>query len=201
MTTTFLLIRHAETDATGTRLTGWQPGWHLNQRGVAQARHLAHIFSGVLIGGVYCSPLERAMETAEPIASRHGLAVAASPDLGEMHIGEWEGCTFEELRQQELWRRFNSFRSGTRPPKGELMGETQARMVQRLDRIREQHADEVVAVVSHCDPLRSVVAHFLGISLDLVLRFEISPASTSVVQVSDWTADVLCLNYTGGLPL
>jgi len=155
----------------------------------------------VAIRAVYTSPLERAIETAEPIARRQGLEFQQVPEIGEIHIGEWQGLTMQELDKREDWRRFNTFRSGTRAPGGELMLETQTRMVRQLDRLCAKHPDEIVALVSHGDPLRSALAYFLGIPLDLVLRFEVSPASLSIVQIHDWGARVLCLNDTGEVPL
>jgi len=199
--TTFLLIRHGDTDAIGSVMAGWAPGWHLNPRGRQRAEKLAERLAGVAIRAVYTSPLERAIETAEPIARRHGLEPQHVPEIGEIHLGEWQGLTMQELDKREDWRRFNTFRSGTRAPGGELMLETQTRMVRQLDRLCAKHPDEIVALVSHGDPLRSALAYFLGIPLDLVLRFEVSPASLSIVQVHDWGARVLCLNDTGELPL
>ena len=65
-------------------------------------------------------------------------------------------------------------------------------------RWRTRIADETVAIVSHGDPLRSVVAFYLGISIDMMLRFEISPASVSVLELSEWTSRVMCVNDRGG---
>jgi probable phosphoglycerate mutase len=141
------------------------------------------------------------METAEPIAEWHALTPQCREALQEFHFGEWEGRSIEALDQDGDWRRFNAYRSSVRAPGGELMLETQTRMIAQLDCIRKQHPGATVAVVSHADPLRSVLAHYLGVPLDLLLRFEISPASVSVVQTDDWNARVLCLNQTGDLKL
>src|SRR3954447_21629237 len=164
--TTFLLIRHGETDAVGKWIMGWRPGWHLNSTGRQQAETLAKILSRLPVRAVYTSPLERAIETAEPIAQRHGLSPVPLPDFGEMHLGKWEGLSMAELDQRQEFKRFNQYRSGTRAPGGELMLETQVRMVCRLDQLAAEHPDDTVAVVSHGDPLRAVIAHYLGLSLD-----------------------------------
>src|SRR3954454_5362733 len=71
--TTFLLIRHGETDANGKSIMGWRPGWHLNARGREQVEKLARRLERAPIRAVYTSPLERALETAEPVAHRHRL--------------------------------------------------------------------------------------------------------------------------------
>src|SRR5262245_47888989 len=119
--TTFLLIRHGETDAVGKRVTGWQPGWHLNSRGKQQVERLVERMMQLPIHAVYSSPLERAIETAEPIARSHDLRVGALEDFGEIHVGAWEGLTMQELEPREDWKLFNTYRSGTRCPGGELI--------------------------------------------------------------------------------
>jgi probable phosphoglycerate mutase len=56
----------------------------------------------------------------------------------------------------------------------------------------------MIAIVSHGDPLRSLLAYYLGISPEAMLRFEISPASVSVLEASEWTSRVVCVNDRGG---
>lgn len=197
--TTFLLIRHAVNDAVGKRITGWMQGVHLNQRGLGQAEELAGRLSGLPIVAVYSSPLERARETAEPIARQLGLRVHLCEEVGEIRYGDWTGRDIEELREVPLWQRFNLFRSSTRVPGGELMAEVQSRMIAALERMREQHPGDMVAVVSHGDVIKSAVAHYAGIHLDLFHRIEISPASVSIVVVNDYGPHILRINDTGEL--
>jgi broad specificity phosphatase PhoE len=199
--TTFLLIRHGETDAIGKSMMGWMPGWHLNANGKQQVAKLAERLARLPIRAVYASPLERAIETAEPIARVHGLAVQPVDDLGEVHMGSWQGLSMAELDRREDWRKFNTYRGGARPPGGEMMIEVQTRIIRELHCLEERHPAEIVAVVSHGDPLRSAAAYYLGIPLDLMLRFEIAPASVTAVEVADWGPRVLCLNETGDVPL
>jgi len=73
--TTILLIRHAETDAVGKTIVGWLPGTHLNRAGVTQAERLAARLAALPITAIYSSPLERAVETARPLAERRGCAM------------------------------------------------------------------------------------------------------------------------------
>ena len=198
--TTFLLIRHGETDANGKWLAGRSPGVPLNARGRRQAIQLAELLATPVLAAVYTSPLERALETAEPIARRHGLSPRPVEDLGELLFGEWEGKSFAELDGREDWRRFNTCRGLVRPPGGELMMESQVRMVGQLECLGERHPDEQIALVSHGDPLRSLIAHCMGIPLDFMLRFDIDPGSLSVVRSEPWGTRVLSLNQTGELP-
>lgn len=198
--TTFLLIRHATNDLVGKVIAGWTPGVHLNDEGRRQAEHLGRWLGSAPIAAIYSSPLERTRETAAPLAERLGLEVHLNEALGEVRFGEWTGRTMEELAREPRWQRWNSFRTGARAPGGELMIEVQTRIVAALEEIRARHPDEVVAVFSHGDPIRSTIAYYASIPLDQFLRIEVSPASVSVITVHDWGPKILRLNDTGEMP-
>lgn len=77
------------------------------------------------------------------------------------------------------------------------MIEVQTRMVRGTEDIRRAHADETTVIVGHADPLRALIAHYLGCPLDLLLRFSISPASLTAVRFCDDVPNILFLNDTG----
>jgi probable phosphoglycerate mutase len=141
------------------------------------------------------------VETAEAVAKPHELVPRLRDDLGEFRFGQWEGMSLQDLDKDPEWARFNASRSSVRAPGGELMIETQTRMVSEIESLQSEHEGETIVVVSHGDPLRSLVAHFLGMSLDSLLRFEISPASVTVLETSEAGGRIFCVNYTGELPV
>jgi probable phosphoglycerate mutase len=195
--TTILLIRHAETDAVGKWIAGWTPAVPLNRVGVTQATRLADRLASWPIAAVYSSPLERAVQTARPLANMLGLPVIERERLGELDFGSWTGQTFAEVAEDPEWRLFNAFRSSRRIPGGESMPEVQARVVAELACLAERHASRTIAVFSHGDTLRAAVAHYLGIPLDFLPRFEISPASVTELKLGPDTAILARLNDTG----
>ena len=86
-----LLIRHGENDYVKTgKMAGRIPGVHLNEKGQKQARALADALTQVPIKAIYSSPLERAMETAAPIAESHKLTILQEPALMDTDIGKWQ---------------------------------------------------------------------------------------------------------------
>lgn len=192
--TKFLLIRHATNDTVGKRLTGRMAGVKLNDAGHAQAQKLAGMLKEMPITAVYSSPLERAVETTEPIAKILGLEYEIREDFLEIECGEWTGTAFDELEGQRPFELFNTFRSCTRIPGGELMLEAQLRMIKGMEELRHQHPDETVAVVSHADMIKSAIAYYAGIHLDMFQRIEISPASVSIVEIYEETARIMLLN-------
>jgi broad specificity phosphatase PhoE len=95
--TTFFLIRHATNDLVGWKLAGRAPEVHLNPEGRLQADRLADFLSRRSIDQVYCSPLERARETARPLCDRLGLEAQVAMELHEIDYGDWTGKAVAEL--------------------------------------------------------------------------------------------------------
>jgi probable phosphoglycerate mutase len=195
--TVFYLIRHALHNFGSEALAGRLPGVHLSPEGKAQAAQLAGRLANAPLKAIYCSPMERTIETAHIVASRQNLAPQICEEITELDFGDWQGQKINDLREVEQWRNFNTFRSGTRAPGGELMLEAQARIVGFLQQLREQHRNEHVALVSHSDVLKSAIAYYLGVHLDMFQRIEISPASVSIVAIAAYGPQVLCVNHTG----
>lgn len=197
--TTFYLIRHAAHSLLGKRVVGRTPGVRLSPEGRDQARELADRLAGVPLDALYASPLERAQETAEPLAQRRGLAVRTTPEIQELDFGEWSNHTLEELSHDPEGAPFNAFRSGNPAPGGEWMADTQHRFVGFMEALRREHAGQHVALVSHADPIKAALVYYLGMPLDFFLRLEISPASVSIVRIGEWGPKVICINDRSAL--
>jgi probable phosphoglycerate mutase len=189
-----LLIRHATNPNVGKGLTGWLPGVSLDEEGRKQAGQLVDRLESMPLDAIYSSPLERAMETAAPLAQRRKLEIIQNADLGELHFGDWQGRTYAELEGESAWRRFNQYRSSTAAPGGEMMLEAQLRMVRALSGIARAYPGGTVAVFSHADAIKSVLMHILGMPLDFHMRLEIPPASICVVEMQPDLARVFGIN-------
>lgn len=199
--TNLLLIRHAQNDwVRSHRLPGLTPGVHLNAEGQAQAEALAQRLREVPLAAIYSSPLERAVETASPLAQVHGLALQIRDRLAEVDVGHWTGQVLKELTQTEEWKKLMVWPGGFRFPEGESMAHMQARMAAELDAIRADHPGQSIAIVSHADPLKAAVAHYLGLPMDLFQRLVIEPASVTILQFWPFGPGLLRLSDTGDLP-
>ncbi len=196
--TTMLLIRHAEHDLLGKMIAGRMEGVHISTVGQERARSLARRLKDLRITAIYSSPLERALETAEPLSELLGIPIRTSDALLEVDFGEWTGKTFQELSPERRWHDFNSFRSCTSPPSGEYMIEIQARVLAELERLRAEHENELVALFTHGDIVRVMLTHFLGMPVEMLHRIEIAPASVTVVRLARDAVQVLRVNDLGG---
>jgi broad specificity phosphatase PhoE len=188
------LVRHAENDLVGHTLAGRRPGTHLNARGREQADRLAQKLATCNISRILSSPMERALETAEPLARRLELKIAVREAFNELNFADWTGRKFADLESEEKWRQWNSYRLGIRAPNGEMMIEVQTRFVTEIERLRQEFAGERVAIFSHGDPLKSVLMYYLGMPLDHFLRLDIATGSFSILELSDWGAKLQGFN-------
>lgn len=202
VTTFVLLIRHGENDYVTThRLAGRTPGVHLNEKGRQQAAGLVQYLAAQPIDAIYSSPLDRCLETAEPLAAARNLPVTVDLGVVEVDYGQWQGADLRELSKQPEWGHVQHFPSTFRFPDGETLREVQSRGVAALERIRSSHPDQIVAVFSHGDIVRTALAHYLGVPLDLFQRIAIAPASVSVLGFFDGRPLVLGVNYVAELPV
>ena len=197
--TLVLLVRHAVTPTTGVKLPGRAPGLHLSDEGRRQA-DVAAARVGKLpkVAAVYASPLERARETALPIARTRGLAVRIERDLSELDIGDWTGLSLKRASRKPEWTIIQRHPSGFRFPGGESFPEMQTRMTAALARLVARHPGEIIAAVSHADPIKAAVAQALGTPLDLFQRIFIAPASITAVAYRPEGPAVLTVNSMDG---
>lgn len=200
--TTVLLIRHAVNEWVRTgKLAGWTPGVHLNEEGLAQARALGARLADKPLKAIYASPLERTMETAQAVSDHHpNLDIQVAEGVGEVDFGQWQGEKISVLAKRKMWHVIQYTPTRAYFPGGESMRAAQARAVDTIEALADAHGGQMIAVVSHSDIIKMVVAHYLGMSLDLFQRIIISPASLSVVQLGYGRPFVALVNDTSHNP-
>lgn len=152
----------------------------LNARGAAQVEAVAEALRHLPVRAVLASPQRRAQQTAEAIARPHKLAVRTEPALAEVWVGRWQGTTWRELQDDPDVTRYIAdptyICDAVEPGTG-----VHERTVSFVEQLRSDARDRIV-VVSHGDPLRILLAHYLGMPLASYRCLQVSPASVSVVR-------------------
>ena len=196
--TTLLLIRHAENDYTlKGKLAGWTEGVGLNEQGRAQADALAKRLEKAPLKAIYSSPLERALETAAPLARSRRMPVVRRAPLGEIKYGRWTGKSLKVLRRTRLWLVVQHSPSLMRFPEGESFAEAQARVVEEIETLRAFHPKDLIACFSHGDVIKLAVAYYIGLPLDQFQRLAVDTASITTLHIVDGGARLLRLNDVG----
>jgi len=184
--TTILLIRHGETVGNREGLFRGQRDFPLNEHGMRQTKALVQELSCWRIDAIYSSPLSRATETARPLAEPRGLPVIQEAGFLDLHFGDWEGRSKEEVAQEEpeLWKLWMSqperlAREGT-----ETLAQVQRRAYLALERIVQEQAGKTIAVVSHRAVLKALIARCLGIPEPYFWKIHLDTASYSLLEQS-----------------
>jgi broad specificity phosphatase PhoE len=197
------LVRHGHTAWLAEhRLQGWLPGIPLDDEGRAQAQRLAEYLAREPLAAIYASPLERAVETAAAIAQPHGLAVQVEQRLGEIRMGKLEGLHLDEIAAQYpgLWEQYRATPDSVRFPDGETIAEVQARAVAWVEEARQQHPQDVIAVVSHADVLKAILVYYLGMSLSHLHRLALTTGSLTTLDLTDKAVRLLGHNFVPPAP-
>lgn len=202
-----LLIRHGENEYVKTgRLAGRLPSVHLNEKGQSQAQAVADSLAAVPLSAIYSSPLERAQQTAAPLGARLGQTVQHCEGLLEVNIGEWAGQELSELRKLEVWKTVQNSPSRFRFPGGESFHECQVRAVTAIEQLATtcSNPGDIIALFSHADPIKLILAHYLGMPLDHFQRLGCDTASLSALVLTDHGVMLPFINqplpYTLSLP-
>jgi broad specificity phosphatase PhoE len=165
-----LLARHGETDWNRDRRWQGHADRPLTARGRAQAADLAARLADLPLDAVYASDLRRARDTAEPVATAHGIELVQLPELREVNVGSWQGLTREEAEARfpagfQRWRE-----GGTGWESGESYGEMSARVLAAVKRIANEHRGGRVLVVTHGGPIRAIHGAALGMDVEAYRR-------------------------------
>jgi probable phosphoglycerate mutase len=178
------------------RLAGRIPGVHLNEKGRAQAKNAAKALAGMKLKAVYASPLDRTMETAQPIAEVHGLEVIPREGLLEVDYGKWQDKTLKQVARQKLWKLVQHHPSQARFPEGESFADAQHRIISEIEALCEMHkAKDMFVCVGHSDMIKLAVAYYLGTPLDLFQRIIVQPGSITTLHIATGGIRVVNVNH------
>lgn len=192
--TNIVLVRHGRSTANAAGiLAGRAEGVELDDVGRDQAEKLAVLLADVEIQAAYTSPVLRCRQTAELLGHPGAVVVEG---LTECDYGQWTNRPLKDLAGEALWKQVQATPSAVTFPGGESMVAMRDRAVAAVADIAAKHSPgETVLVVSHGDPIKSILSHALNQSLDDFQRINVSPASVSIiVQLPGGTPFVACIN-------
>lgn len=157
----------------------------LTEDGLAMAEAFAQAYHGMEWRAIYSSPLDRAMSTAAPLARRLGMTVESREELAELHYGQWDGQTTEEIseRYHVEYERWVADPAWNPPTGGETAVALAQRMTQAVEEIAATYDDGDVLVVSHKASIRVVLCALLGVDVGRFrYRFGCPVGSVSIVE-------------------
>lgn len=195
------LIRHGSTEATDTGKVCGHLDLDMTPGGILEIEDAADWFRGVEIDGIFCSPLKRAMQTADIIAKATDVPTYFKHSgLSEKQEGEWEGKTYWQIRDADPkhWEKWSKDPIKHGAPNGESVKDFVARVGRALDDILKNHnKGNKLALVTHAGVIKAIIMHALNIPIENFFRIEVPPGSISRV---DWSESFASLKFTGLCP-
>lgn len=204
-TTTLYLIRHAATEANERRpyiLQGCNLNPPLSAQGRLQAASVARFLADRPITTIYCSPLVRALETAQTIAGPHGLQPHSVEDLRECNVGRWEGKDWDTIAREfpDAHAAFNANPADTPYFGGESYRNVLDRILPAIERLCGQHGGEEIAIVGHNVVNRVYLASLLNVDLKRAKHICQSNGGVNVIRLQDGKTELRTLNSDFHLP-
>lgn len=172
MSGTLFLMRHGQIEQANPRRFIGQRDLPLEPEGRDQARGVGERLRGVRFERAVCSGLQRTRQTAELVLGHTDQTIEADPRLNEIHLGEWEGLTVDEVRERfpDEYEARGKDMANVRPKGGESFLDLQRRVVPCLMEVAEQARGNVL-VVAHSGVNRAIICHLLGMNLSDLLLF------------------------------
>ena len=186
--TRLFLVRHGRTGWNKEQIFRGTKDVPLDRVGREEALMVGERLKGEGLRAVYSSPLSRATETAEAITRFHSIEVQVMAGLNDLHFGEWEGQSLDEVKKQyaDLYLRWQQEPHRVIFPKGEGLDEVRARAMKAVEEIMERHLQETVALVSHRVVLKVLICALLGLD------------NSHFWNIGQDTAAINCFHYKDG---
>jgi len=192
------LVRHGQTPASRENRFSGRIDPSLTDAGHAMAQALAEAYGRLPWAAVYCSPMLRTRQTAEPLCRSAGVEPVMEPGLREIDYGEWDGMLQDEVKARwpEAFAYWAADVASRGAPGGETAFDVAGRAMAVVERIRTRHREGNVLIVSHKATLRIIACALLGLDVRLfreriaqpvaaVSEFEIRPSGPLLKRLGD----------------
>ncbi len=181
---TFYFIRHGQTIWNESGRYQGTTDVPLSKLGYEQAKKTAERFKDIHLDGIISSTLDRAFQTAKSINQFHQLEIEKNDLLQELHFGEWEGLTYEEIETKwpGMIDKMYHHPENLRLPHGESFSDMQNRAMKMMNDIIGRGDDKTYVIVSHGAAIRTMICGLLGISLEKSWNFSFSNAGVTCMK-------------------
>lgn len=167
----------------------------LGADGIQQIQKIAPLVATLELDGVYTSPLRRAVQTAKVVAKGTNLPICESEGLNEIAFGDWTGRHFDDLIDDELYRRFIKSPAKTLLPGGETISDVQRRGLSVIQEAAQKVPGGRFLFVSHGDVIRSILSYYMKLPLNEYRRLRVDNGSLSALQTDRRWAEIKYVNY------
>ena len=192
-----IFLRHAQAENNAKRiLAGRTEGVHLTKTGIEQAEQIAKYLKPLDISAIYSSPIARASTTAEIVAKSSSLDVGLDERLTEIDMGKFTRMNYDDMfaKYGNIFLKFYENDPVISEHKVETFPDVQKRVIDMVDHVLKKHNNENVILVTHMDPIKSMLANVMDLKPKTLFELIIANASFTILTEQDRKLSLSAIN-------
>ncbi|HPW45152.1 MAG TPA: histidine phosphatase family protein [bacterium] len=197
-----LLVRHGQTDWNVEKRVMGRLDVPLNDIGKKQAEGIAQYLASAKIDAIHASPVLRAAQTAQAIASKHPkIKIIMDERLSEINYGDWVKKSFADVEREypEVWKNYHLKPAKVEIPGGESIADVAKRTKELIDDVISSYSKGRVVFVSHADVIKVALLNLLSMDMDRIYQFGVDNCSMTLVRIDpDIGPRIILYNHRNG---
>jgi probable phosphoglycerate mutase len=192
-----IFLRHAQAENNAKRiLAGRTEGVHLTKTGIEQAEQIIKYLKPLDISAIYSSPIERASHTAEIVAKNRSLEVVLDERLTEIDMGKFTRMNYDDMfaKYGNIFLKFYENDPVISEHEVETFPDVQKRVLDMVDDVLKKHNNENVILVTHMDPIKSMLAKVMNLVPQTLFELVIENASLTIINEQDGKFSLSAIN-------
>ena len=195
-----IFLRHAQAENNTKRiLAGRTEGVPLTKTGIEQAERIAKYLASIDISAIYSSPIERAKHTAEIVANafdQDTAGVELDERLTEIDMGKFTRMNYDDMfaKYGNIFLKFYENDPVISEHEVETFPDVQKRVLDMVDHVLKNHNNENVILVTHMDPIKSMLAKVMNLVPQTLFELIIANASLTVITEQDTKFSLSAIN-------
>ena len=192
-----IFLRHAQAENNTKRiLAGRTEGVPLTKTGIEQAERITKYLKPLDISAIYSSPIERASHTAEIVAKNCSLEVVVDQRLTEINMGKFTRMNYDDMftKYGNIFLKFYENDPVISEHEVETFPDVQKRVLEMVDHVLKKHNNENVILVTHMDPIKSMLAKVMNLAPETLFELIIANASLTIVKEQDKKFSLSAIN-------
>ena len=192
-----IFLRHAQAENNTKRiLAGRTEGVHLTKAGIEQAESIAKYLKSLDISAIYSSPIERASHTAEIVAKNNSLDYELDDRLTEIDMGKFTHMNYDDMfaKYGNIFLKFYENDPVIAEHEVETFPNVQRRVLETVNHVVEKYKNENVILVTHMDPIKSILAMVMDLKPKTLFELIIANASITIIKEYDKKFSLSAIN-------
>ena len=192
-----IFLRHGQAENNTRRiLAGRTDGVPLTKTGIEQAENIAKYLKHIDVSAIYSSPIERASNTAKIVADYNSLNYELDDRLIEIEMGKFTRMNYDDMfaKHGNVFLKFYENDPIIAEHEVETFPDVQKRVLGMVDHVLKKHKNENVILVTHMDPIKSMLAKVMNLLPETLFELIIANASLTIIKEQDKKFSLSAIN-------